>query len=74
MILPCTNPKLRAATTQRETNYCRPGDFLSMDVESDLARLLKAEVDLHIETEELKQRLESARDFEKKAAYKSVDY
>ena len=74
MVLPCTNNKLRAATAQRDANYCRPGDYLSMDVEQDLSRLIKAEVDLHIETEELKQKLESARDFEKNAAYKSVDY
>lgn len=74
MCLPCTNPKMRAATTQRPTRECRPGDYLSMDVEQDLARLLRSEVELHQETEALKQRLESSRDFAPDAAYKSVDY
>lgn len=33
MVLPCTNHKLRSATTQRPMEMCKPGDYLSIDVE-----------------------------------------
>lgn len=54
MILPCTNMKLRAQTTQRVMGDCKPSDFLTLDVEQDLTRLLKMEIAMHNESEELK--------------------
>lgn len=40
-----------------------------MDVEQDLARLLKGEIQMHTETEAIKQRLEAAADYEDNACY-----
>ena len=54
MVLPCTNYKLRSAVTQRPNQMCRTTDFLTLDVEQDLTRLLKMEVDTHREQEVLK--------------------
>jgi hypothetical protein len=42
---------------------CRPTDFLTLDVEQDLSRLLKMEVAIHAESEALKQRFESYMDY-----------
>ena len=52
---------------------CRPGDFLSMDVEQDLMRLFLAEIELHRETETLKQHLETCLDYDQEACYNTVD-
>lgn len=48
MVLPCTNHKLRSTTTQRPMEMCKSGDYLSIDVEQDLARLFKMEVEMHV--------------------------
>jgi len=73
MILPCTNAKIRADTTQRLNMECRPTDFLTIDVEQDLARLVKMEIMLHRDSEILKQRFESHADYSPDLAFKSVD-
>lgn len=54
-------------------NDCRSTDFLTLDVEQDLSRLIKMEVALHRETEALKQLLESHLDYTPEAAYAAVD-
>jgi hypothetical protein len=72
-VLPCTHAKLRAVTTQRPAEDCRPGDYLSMDVEQDLTRLIRAEIEMHTVTEALKQRLEAAADYDDAACYSTVD-
>ena len=54
IVLPCVNHKLRASTTQRIVQHCKPEDYLPIDVEQDLARLLMKEIEYHIETEEKK--------------------
>lgn len=33
IVLPCLNHKLRASTTQRIVQMCKPTDFLAIDVE-----------------------------------------
>ena len=73
IVLPCTNAKIRSATTQRPMNECRPTDFLTLDVEQDLSRLLKMEVLMHRESEALKQLFESYLDYTPQAAYAAVD-
>lgn len=73
IILPCLNHKLRASTTQRIVQRCEPTDFLAIDVEQDLSRLFKKEIEYHIETELLKQRLESMEDWSPEAVYSTVD-
>ena len=54
-------------------NDCRSTDFLTLDVEQDLSRLIKMEVMLHRETEALKQIMESHMDYSPQAAYAAVD-
>ena len=52
---------------------CRPTDFLTLDVEQDLSRLLKMEVVMHRDSERHKQRFESHMDYTPQAAYNCVD-
>ena len=59
MLLPCSNSKLRAQASQRPNLFCGKFDYLTLDVEKELAELLLDEVQLHRLTEELKQELES---------------
>ena len=54
MVLPCTNSKMRSEVTQRTAGGCKPDEYLTMDVEQDLSRLLKMEAELHDEVEPLK--------------------
>lgn len=56
IVLPCTNSKMRSECTQRMAAGCGPDEFLTMDVEQDMVRLFKMEVDLHFEIEPIKQR------------------
>ena len=74
IILPCLNHKLRASTTQRIVQHCKPTDFLPIDVEQDLARLFKKEVEMHNESETVKQRLESMDDYSADGVFNTVDY
>ena len=52
---------------------CRPTDFLTIDVEQDLGRLISREIILHRESEELKQRLECHADYTPELAFKCID-
>src|SRR6056300_1161139 len=42
MILPCANSKLRAQATQRPNGMCGKYDYLTLDVEKELAELILA--------------------------------
>lgn len=59
--------------TQRPTQECREGDYLTLDVEQDLVRLLKAEIRFYRERESQRQVLASQADFSLEQAYKQVD-
>lgn len=54
MILPCTNAKMRSEQTQKRIQECRPEDYLSLDVEQDMMRLIRAEMEFHRELEDKK--------------------
>ena len=54
MLLPCSNAKLRAQATQRPNLFCGKNDYLTLDVEKELAELILEEVNLHRKTEDLK--------------------
>ena len=73
MLLPCTNSRLRAMATQRPNLYCRPGDYMSLDVEKELAELFLLEVFLHRTTEDLRQELYSMKDFDEDVAWGMID-
>ena len=73
MILPCTNSKIRAECTQRPSFGCKVTDFLSLDVEQDLARLINMECELHKAQEDLKQRLASKEDYSDEAVWGALD-
>jgi len=57
VLLPCGpgSEEMRSDVTQRVASGCKPDEFLTVDVEQDLSRLLKMEVDFHREVELLKQ-------------------
>ena len=73
IILPCANSRLRAQATQRPNMMCGKYDYLTLDVEKELAELILMEIKMHRETEELKQELESTKGFSKDAAYDAMD-
>lgn len=52
---------------------CGKYDYLTLDVEKELAELLLMEIKMHRETEDLKQELESTKGFSKDAAYEAID-
>ena len=73
MILPCTNLELRADVTQRPAIDCKPKDYLSMDVEQDLSRLIKMECEFHVAVEEKKQQMECVMSYNHALAFKTID-
>ena len=73
MVLPCDNPQLRAAATQRPNVYISKFDYLTLDVERDLTKLIMHEIELHRKSEKLRQHLESALDYSEEAVYGAVD-
>lgn len=73
MVLPCDNQSLRAQATQRPNQYISQFDYLTLDVERDLTKLIVAELDLHKKSEKFKQQLESAQDFSEDAVYAAID-
>ena len=52
---------------------CGRYDYLTLDVEKELAELILMEIKMHRDTEELKQELEATKGFSKDAAYEAVD-
>lgn len=58
IILPCTNSTMRSEVTQRMQMDCPPDQYLRLDVEQDMVRLFKMELELHYESEAIKQKFE----------------
>ena len=52
---------------------CGRYDYLTLDVEKELAELILMEIKMHRDTEELKQELEASKGFSKPAAYDAID-
>ena len=73
IILPCANSKLRAQATQRPNVFCGKYDYLTLDVEKELAELILCEVQMHRATEDMKQELESSKGFSRQAAFEAID-
>ena len=73
LVLPCDNASLRAAATQRPNQLITSSDYLTLDVERDLTKLIMAEIELHRKAERLKQQLESSPDYSEEAVYGVVD-
>ena len=73
IILPCANSRLRAQATQRPNMMCGRYDYLTLDVEKELAELILMEIQMHRDTEDLKQELEATKGYSKDAAYGAVD-
>ena len=73
LILPCANSKLRAQATQRPNIICGKYDYLTLDVEKELAELILTEVQMHRLTEDMKQELESSKGYSKPAAFQVID-
>ena len=73
MVLPCENEQLRAKATQRPLAVIKENDYLTLDVERELTKLLVGEITLHRRAEKLKQQLESCADYSAEALYSIVD-
>jgi Ca2+-binding EF-hand superfamily protein len=73
IVLPCSNAKLRSQATQRPNMDIKQFDYLTLDVEKDLSELLLAEIQLHRESEQLKQELASTKGYDAASSYASVD-
>ena len=73
IILPCANSRLRAQATQRPNMMCGKYDYLTLDVEKELAELLLMEIKMHRDCEDLKQELEATKGFSKDSVYEAVD-
>lgn len=54
IILCCANGQLRAVATQRPNQICNKFDYLTLDVEKDLAELFLEEIKLHRAIEDIK--------------------
>lgn len=73
ILLPCDNPYLRSAATQRPNQEIFPNEFLPMRVERAMSQLIFKEVKLHLKAENLKRSLETSYDFSVKSAFKAID-
>lgn len=73
MCLPCTNARMRSEVSQRMVSGCNPGEFLSMDVEQDLLRLLQLEVEMHRDVEIKRQFFASMPDVTPDGTFSSLD-
>ena len=52
---------------------CGRYDYLTLDVEKELAELILMEIKMHRDTEELKQELESFKGYKNIASYEAID-
>jgi Ca2+-binding EF-hand superfamily protein len=73
ILLPCQDPYLRAAATQRPSRDVGLGEFLPMKVERALSQLLFKEVRYQLKVDELKRHLENAYDYSLKRVFYAVD-
>jgi hypothetical protein len=73
IVLPCSNAKLRAKATQRPNQDIKKFDYLTLDVEKDLAELLLNEIRMHRETEQIKQELQASKGYDPQCSYVSID-
>jgi hypothetical protein len=53
--------------------YINKFDYLTLDIERELTKLILAEIDLHSTTEKLKQELESQLDYNPDSVYQAID-
>ena len=73
MLLPCDQPYLRAAVSQRPTYPVRENEFLPYDVENNLLKLIAGELRMARESERLKQDLAKRYDYNLNYIFKEVD-
>lgn len=74
MVLPCNNELLRAIASQRpnETYVKVPGD-IPEEVEKELALLIMMEIDMHRQSEPLKQELRCVKDYSDDSLIACID-
>jgi len=73
ILLPCDQPYLRAASTQRPTYPIGREEYLPFEVEQQLARLFSKELKLAREGERLKQELAARYDYSLDHLFKEID-
>jgi Ca2+-binding EF-hand superfamily protein len=71
--LPCEDPVLRAACTQRPNYPIKKNELLPAIIEKNLTKLLILEVMMNFRAEQLKRNLEQSYDFSVSNAYHAVD-
>lgn len=65
ILLPCCDIPLRQKTVKRRPQVIKQGDYLTLDVEKELAELFLMEMDFHREVEQIKQELVSIKEYDK---------
>lgn len=73
VVLPCAEPYLRAAATQRPANKTSATQRLEFSVEDELAILLRMEADFLLRLEQMKANLEFLPGFDIKTSFKAID-
>lgn len=73
LILPCEDPYMRAIATQRPAHRTYPSEYLHPTVEEALASLLEAEIQFHMNLEQIKKELECCFDFSVRRVFKAID-
>lgn len=73
IILPCDDPYLRAAATQRPSYRILATQYLPLNVERLMSQVLEREVHYHIQIEQQKKDLEGCFDFNVRRAFKAID-
>lgn len=73
ILLPCCDIPLRQKTVKRRPQVIKQGDYLTLDVEKELAELFLMEMDFHREVEQIKQELVSIKEYDKDSIFSVVD-
>jgi hypothetical protein len=73
VVLPCEDPVLRAAASQRPNYPIKADEILPPSIERGLTKLLMLEVMLNYRAEQLKRNLEQSYDFTVQASFNAVD-
>ena len=73
MFMPCDDQYLRAAMAQRSIYEVPKQEMLDPEIEQELTRLFEKEIAYNRVTEELKQRIDSTKNFNAAKAFNAVD-
>eukprot|EP00347_Sterkiella_histriomuscorum_P013646 403363918 len=73
MLMPCDDQNLRAALAQRPNYAVSTNQYLGREIEAELTKLFEKEIAFNRVTEEIRQRMDSSKQFDYEKAFNSVD-